>query len=422
MWILGASMSSLGLCISHKKGTCGSRCLLVEHGADCGSPDSNGSTPLHHASLGGHVRAGRLLIEHGGRRRSPGQRWETPLLWASWRGQRGAGAALIEHGADAAARGNDGATPLHRASLEVAWAGAAPHRARRRLAARAKNDEGTPLHWASRRGHVNGGVAPHRARRRRGQPGQRTREHHWHLASWMGHVEWRGSSSSKAPTCSPGQRRGDTAALSSWRGGVEVEWPHRVRADVAARPTTGGHHCTGHPGWVTWRWRGSSFEHGADVAARANDEGPTALGRLAGSRGGSAAPHRARRRRGTGPMTGGHRCTGPPGVTWMWCGSSSITAPTRQPRPRTGNTAPWACWWGHVEVTGFLIENGTERQPGPRTGTPLHWASCRGHVDAVRAPHRSTDDGAVEPLKWVRGLEVSTGLLVGARASMRSRS
>ena len=60
--------------------------MLIERGADPSAQDNNRYTPLHLASLQGHVDIARMLIEHG---------------------------------ADPSAQGRDGDTPFHLASLEV---------------------------------------------------------------------------------------------------------------------------------------------------------------------------------------------------------------------------------------------------------------------------------------------------------------
>ena len=39
--------------------------FLIEHGADVTARKKDGSTPLHMASRGGHVRVARVLLQYG---------------------------------------------------------------------------------------------------------------------------------------------------------------------------------------------------------------------------------------------------------------------------------------------------------------------------------------------------------------------
>jgi hypothetical protein len=53
--------------------------LLIAHGADPNIPRSDGSTPLHHASMNGWIEVARLLIEHGANLEVQDERGKTPL-------------------------------------------------------------------------------------------------------------------------------------------------------------------------------------------------------------------------------------------------------------------------------------------------------------------------------------------------------
>jgi ankyrin repeat protein len=87
--------------------------LLMEHGADAAAQNKKGLTPLHGASLRGHLDMARLLIEYGADAAAQSKHG-TPLHWACAAGGDMA-RLLIEHGADVAAPSEHG-TPLQWAS------------------------------------------------------------------------------------------------------------------------------------------------------------------------------------------------------------------------------------------------------------------------------------------------------------------
>jgi hypothetical protein len=94
--------------------------FLIEHGADAAAWDEDGFTPLHLASLRGHVELAWFLVEeHGADVAARAKDRQTPLHSASKGGHVELARFLIEHGADAAARAEDGWTPLHSASLTL---------------------------------------------------------------------------------------------------------------------------------------------------------------------------------------------------------------------------------------------------------------------------------------------------------------
>ena len=104
--------------------------LLIAHGADVATQSQDGTTPLHLASLQGHVDVARLLIEHGADAAAQRKDGMTPLSLASQR-RVGPGLArlLIKHGGDAAAQSKDTILGVRR---RTSGSDLAPHRAQRR--------------------------------------------------------------------------------------------------------------------------------------------------------------------------------------------------------------------------------------------------------------------------------------------------
>jgi ankyrin repeat protein len=130
-------------------------CKLIEHGADLTAENNDRWTPLHLASQRGGVDVARMLIERGADLTARNNKGETPLHLASSRGNVEVARMLIEHGADMTARDNGGRTPLYLA-LEMGHVDVG-----RMLIERGadvttqKNDGRTLLHLASQWGRVD---------------------------------------------------------------------------------------------------------------------------------------------------------------------------------------------------------------------------------------------------------------------------
>jgi ankyrin repeat protein len=129
--------------------------LLLAHGADVNSRDSQHRTPLFLASKKGRLEVVQLLLDHGAdvaNRDSVG--W-TPLHTSSAEGHDNVVLSLLEHGADPDSQDNDGSTPLHQASrhgrlavvqLLLEW--------KANVNARDKK-KSTALHFASHQGDLD---------------------------------------------------------------------------------------------------------------------------------------------------------------------------------------------------------------------------------------------------------------------------
>ena len=87
--------------------------MLVEHGADVAAQTEHGVTPLHAASAMGQVEVARMLVERGADVATQNKYGETSLHAASQNGQVEVARMLVERGADVAAQTKDGDTPFH---------------------------------------------------------------------------------------------------------------------------------------------------------------------------------------------------------------------------------------------------------------------------------------------------------------------
>ena len=122
--------------------------LLLEHSAEVDSVRKNNTTALHVASTNGQLAASRVLLEHGADANAKRTDKVTPLHCAS---DEGVARVLLEHGADANAKRTDGVTALHRAfndgvALVLIKYGADTNAQ--------DGDNKTPLHWAAEQGRT----------------------------------------------------------------------------------------------------------------------------------------------------------------------------------------------------------------------------------------------------------------------------
>jgi len=92
--------------------------LANEHPLDVNSQSlSDGSSPLHLASRGGHVDLARMLVERGAEVSAETKHGSTALHFASYNGHMDLSQILIEYNADVSAQRKDGWAVLHLASL-----------------------------------------------------------------------------------------------------------------------------------------------------------------------------------------------------------------------------------------------------------------------------------------------------------------
>ena len=90
--------------------------ILIDHGANVNARDDVYWTPLHFASLWGHVRVAQLLLEHKAISNTRNINNDTPLHMASGAGHLEIVRLLLDHGADVAAQGSGGLTPYQKAT------------------------------------------------------------------------------------------------------------------------------------------------------------------------------------------------------------------------------------------------------------------------------------------------------------------
>ncbi|XP_072032648.1 uncharacterized protein [Amphiura filiformis] len=96
--------------------------LLIEHGADPGTPDIHGAYPVHYAAqMCGEPKTAvtgikclqSLLSKGGSHVNCKDEGGKSPLLWASSAGSSKACKLLVDHGADINLADNDGLTAVH---------------------------------------------------------------------------------------------------------------------------------------------------------------------------------------------------------------------------------------------------------------------------------------------------------------------
>jgi len=71
--------------------------ILIEHGADTTAQTKDGSTPLHLASLSGHIGLAQFLVKCGADTKAQDKNGSTPLNLASERGHTELARFLIQH-------------------------------------------------------------------------------------------------------------------------------------------------------------------------------------------------------------------------------------------------------------------------------------------------------------------------------------
>ena len=92
--------------------------ILLDHGANVNAQDDEGFAPLHYASLWGHLRVAQLLLEHKAISNARTEDNSTPLRFASEEGHLEIVRLLLDHGADVATRGRKDLTPYQIATQE----------------------------------------------------------------------------------------------------------------------------------------------------------------------------------------------------------------------------------------------------------------------------------------------------------------
>ena len=92
---------------------------MIESGANVDAvDDENGWTPLHLASMKGHVEVAELLIRKGAIVNDVSDWGGAPLHWASGGGYVEVATLLVDNGANVNAINSHGWTPLHKASIK----------------------------------------------------------------------------------------------------------------------------------------------------------------------------------------------------------------------------------------------------------------------------------------------------------------
>ena len=90
--------------------------ILIDHGANVNAREDDYWTPLHYACIWGHVTVAQLLLEHKAISNTRNDDNNTPLHMASEQGHLEIARLLLDHGADVAAQGSGGLTPYQKAT------------------------------------------------------------------------------------------------------------------------------------------------------------------------------------------------------------------------------------------------------------------------------------------------------------------
>ena len=90
--------------------------ILIDHGANVNARDDDYWTPLNYACIWGHVTVAQLLLEHKAILNTGNEEKDTPLHMASEQGHLEIVRLLLDHGADVAAQGSGGLTPYQKAT------------------------------------------------------------------------------------------------------------------------------------------------------------------------------------------------------------------------------------------------------------------------------------------------------------------
>jgi ankyrin repeat protein len=109
--VVGGAERTAALCAASSAGHEGVVRFLLSSGVQAARADSDGSTPLHHASRGGSLEVLNVLLERSEVREKIDAQdchgW-TPLHWAVFKEWETGRLALVEAGADAQVRNDDG--------------------------------------------------------------------------------------------------------------------------------------------------------------------------------------------------------------------------------------------------------------------------------------------------------------------------
>lgn len=136
--------------------------LLLKHGADIETIDSNGRTPLMWAATNGNAELAEMLLECNADPRVGNNRGRTALHLAAENNQLQVVRQLLKHGADPSAVSDGGWTPLHNAAQNGHEDIVQLLLERSKIGAKDTVDPNaelyngmTPLHWAAFNGHEN---------------------------------------------------------------------------------------------------------------------------------------------------------------------------------------------------------------------------------------------------------------------------